>query len=69
MRRRRWKRRRRRRRKPRRRRPSLHSFSVVTVVLKDAQIDERYFTYLHILWFKQFCFSSEYPQYDSKIIN
>ena len=36
----------------------------VTVLPKDAKIDESYFTYLHILSFKQFF--SEYPQYASK---
>ena len=29
---------------------------------KMQKIDESYFAYLHILWFKQFCFFSEYPQ-------
>ena len=29
---------------------------------KMQKIDENYFAYLHILWFKQFCFFSEYPQ-------
>ena len=33
---------------------------------KMQKIHESYFTYLHILWFKQFCFFSEYPPYASK---
>ena len=33
---------------------------------KMQKIHESYFTYLHILWFKQFCFFSEYPEYASK---
>ena len=78
-RRRKWKRRRRRSRRPRRRskrwrrwKPSRgRPFAAQLQCCHGSperckKMDENYFTYLHILWFKQFRFFSEYPHYASK---